>query len=159
MDFSEGDFRQALEPTMQTTVEKFGVVHFGPLLEVMIKHMEQLQGFMKQPRSLVSCDFLEVGEVILTSNLQTGPVHTTVGTIRPLTLERYRVIELFAELLHCSNMTLLNRSPSFADMYDADGRLQGGLAGMERLGQVIAPAQRRDDDDNMEKARRLVLQG
>ena len=54
MDFSEGDFRQALEPTMQTTVEKFGVVHFGPLLEVMIKHMEQLQGFMKQPRSLVS---------------------------------------------------------------------------------------------------------
>ncbi|KAL1761338.1 SIT4 phosphatase-associated protein-domain-containing protein [Schizophyllum commune] len=141
MDFSEGDFRQALEPTMQTTVEKFGVVHFGPLLEVMIKHMEQLQGFMKQPRSL------------------TGPVHTTVGTIRPLTLERYRVIELFAELLHCSNMTLLNRPPSFADMYDADGRLQGGLAGMERLGQVIAPAQRRDDDnmDDVEPAMELPI--
>ncbi|KAL1742167.1 SIT4 phosphatase-associated protein-domain-containing protein [Schizophyllum fasciatum] len=133
LDLPDGNYRQALEPPMQSMVDKFGVVHFGPLLEVMIKHMEKLQDFMKNPRSL------------------TGPVHTTVGTILPLTLERYRVIELFAELLHCSNMTLLNRNPSFADLYDADGRLQGGLAGMERLGQVIAPAQRPDDDADMDE--------
>ncbi|TRM61242.1 SIT4 phosphatase-associated protein-domain-containing protein [Schizophyllum amplum] len=132
MDFSDGDYRQALEPTMQAMVDKLGVVHFGPLLEVMCNQMELLQGFTKQPRSL------------------TGPVNTTVGAIQPLTLERYRVIELFAELLHCSNMTLLNRPSTFADMYDADGRLQGGLEGMERLGQVISPAQRRDEDDNMD---------
>ena len=56
----------------------------------------------------------------------------------PFTLERYRIVELYAELLHCSNMSLLNRSAAFAHVYDSDGRLQGGLAGLEELAQVIA---------------------
>ena len=56
----------------------------------------------------------------------------------PFTLERYRIVELYAELLHCSNMSLLNRPASFAHMYDAEGRLQGGLSGLEELAQVIA---------------------
>lgn len=56
----------------------------------------------------------------------------------PFTLERYRIVELYAELLHCSNMSLLNRPASFSHMYDVEGRLQGGLAGLEELAQVIA---------------------
>ena len=56
----------------------------------------------------------------------------------PFTLERYRIVELYAELLHCSNMSLLNRSPSYVSMYDSQGRLQGGLSGLEELAQVIA---------------------
>lgn len=31
------------------------------------------------------------------------------GTIKPLGFERFRICELYAELLHCSNMTLLNK--------------------------------------------------
>jgi serine/threonine-protein phosphatase 6 regulatory subunit 3 len=53
-------------------------------------------------------------------------------------MERYRICELFAELLHCSNMALLNRPTEFDRLYDTEGRLQGGLAAMEELAQVIA---------------------
>lgn len=56
----------------------------------------------------------------------------------PFTLERYRIVELYAELLHCSNMSLLNRPAAYSHMYDSEGRLQGGLAGLEELAQVIA---------------------
>lgn len=46
--------------------------------------------------------------------------------------------ELFAELLHCSNMSLLNRSAELARLYDSQGRLNGGLAGLEDLAQVLS---------------------
>ncbi len=35
-------------------------------------------------------------------------------------------------------MSLLNRSTTYAHMYDSEGRLQGGLSGLEELAQVIA---------------------
>jgi len=35
-------------------------------------------------------------------------------------------------------MSLLNRSVAYAHMYDSEGRLQGGLSGLEELAQVIA---------------------
>lgn len=35
-------------------------------------------------------------------------------------------------------MSLLNRSVTYAQMYDSEGRLQGGLSGLEELAQVIA---------------------
>ena len=63
---------------------------------------------------------------------------TTVGLIRPLTFERYRICELYAELLHCSNMSLLNRCSDHDHLYDSEGRLQGGLAALETLARVIA---------------------
>ena len=63
---------------------------------------------------------------------------TTVGQIAPLTLERYRICELFAELLHCSNMSVLNRPPEYDEVYDEQGRLRGGLAAREGLAQVIS---------------------
>jgi len=58
--------------------------------------------------------------------------------IEPLTLERFRICEFYAELLHCSNMSLLNRGASGGPVYDSVGRLTGGLAAMEELARVIA---------------------
>lgn len=72
----------------------------------------------------------------LTSS-QDGATPTTIGEILPLTFERYRICELYAELLHCSNMALLNRSSQFSHLYDAQGRLQGGLAALEELAQLV----------------------
>lgn len=70
--------------------------------------------------------------------MQQGLVPTSVGLIRPLTFERYRICELYAELLHCSNMSLLNRFSEHDQIYDNEGRLQGGLAALETLARVIA---------------------
>ena len=61
-----------------------------------------------------------------------------MGELTPLTFERYRICELYAELLHASNMSLLNRPREFDHLYDASGRLQGGLSALEQLAQVIA---------------------
>lgn len=65
-------------------------------------------------------------------------MNTTVGSVVPLTFERFQICELFAELLHCSNMAILNRPAEFNDLYDVEGRLHGGLASLEKLAQVIA---------------------
>jgi SIT4 phosphatase-associated protein len=61
-----------------------------------------------------------------------------VGPITPLTVERFRICELYAELLHCSNMALLNRAPGIGPTYDEDGRLLGGLSALEELARVIS---------------------
>ncbi|KAF9532767.1 SIT4 phosphatase-associated protein-domain-containing protein [Crepidotus variabilis] len=114
------DIRTSLEHVMNEMVNRMGVVHLGPVLDILASRMHDFQKYLKAPRSLQ------------------GSVNTTLGTMTPFTLERYRVVELYAELLHCSNMSLLNRSASYAYMYDSEGRLQGGLAGLEELAQVIA---------------------
>lgn len=97
---------------------------------------------------------------------QQGSIHTTVGAITPLTFERYRICELYAELIHCSNMSLLNRASEFDHLYDSDGRLQGGLQAMEELARVIALGagkQPHEDDaddndqDNIEPALELPV--
>ncbi|KAG5635440.1 hypothetical protein H0H81_011247 [Sphagnurus paluster] len=115
----QADGRDALERAMKEMVDRMGVVHLGPVLEVMMPKLEALRNYLIHPRSL------------------SGPVDTTVGAILPLTFERYRISELFAELLHCSNMSLLNRAPEANRMYDSEGRLQGGLSALEELAQVI----------------------
>jgi serine/threonine-protein phosphatase 6 regulatory subunit 3 len=51
------DGRKALEDAMQEMVDRMGVVHLGPLLDVMCENMEKLQGFLHKPRSLVCIDF------------------------------------------------------------------------------------------------------
>ena len=75
---------------------------------------------------------------------------TTLGAIPPLTFERYRICELYAELLHCSNMALLNRPPEYDHLYDAEGRLQGGLSALEELAQVIAIGNGSGENDGMD---------
>ncbi|KAI6008648.1 SIT4 phosphatase-associated protein-domain-containing protein [Pisolithus marmoratus] len=112
--------REILENAMQEMVDRMGVVHLGPLLEVMSERLPDFQRCLRQPRS------------------SQGPVPTTVGLIQPLTFERYRICELYAELLHCSNMALLNRSSEHSYLYDSQGRLQGGLSSLEQLARVIA---------------------
>ncbi len=67
-----------------------------------------------------------------------------------MTFERYRICELYAELLHCSNMALLNRSSDYDHLYDADGRLQGGLSALEELAQVIAIGNGSGDSEGMD---------
>lgn len=47
--------REALEQAMNEMVARMGVVHLGPLLEIMCIHLESLQHFLKNPRSLVRC--------------------------------------------------------------------------------------------------------
>ncbi|KAJ7706882.1 SIT4 phosphatase-associated protein-domain-containing protein [Mycena rosella] len=112
--------RAALEHALHEMVERMGVVHLGPVLEILSARLDVFQRYLRTPRSF------------------NGPIRTTVGAIAPLTFERYRICELFAELLHCSSMALLNRAPEFARLYDAEGRLQGGLAALEELARVIA---------------------
>jgi serine/threonine-protein phosphatase 6 regulatory subunit 3 len=75
--------------------------------------------------------------VCLNDDDQAGDIQTTVGSVTPLTFERFRICELFAELLHCSNMALLNRPSIHDQLYDSKGRLQGGLSALEDLAQVI----------------------
>lgn len=79
--------------------------------------------------------------------MQTSPLHTTVGELEPVTFERFRICELFAELLHCSNMALLNRSRRYDNIYDHEGRLQGGLAALEQLGRIVTIGPERNGQD------------
>ncbi|TFY55298.1 hypothetical protein EVJ58_g8333, partial [Rhodofomes roseus] len=112
--------REALEAAFNEMVNRMGVVHLGPLLEIMCDKLDAFQLFLREPRSM------------------NGHVLTTVGELTPLTFERYRICELYAELLHASNMSLLNRPREYDNLYDATGRLQGGLSALEQLAQVIA---------------------
>ncbi|KAK7038262.1 SIT4 phosphatase-associated protein-domain-containing protein [Favolaschia claudopus] len=112
--------RATLDRALREMVDRMGVVHLGAVLQIMCAKLDVFQRYLRTPRSF------------------NGPVRTTVGDITPLTFERYRICELFAELLHCSNMALLNRSPEFSHLYDAEGRLQGGLSALEELARVIA---------------------
>ncbi|KAG6888371.1 hypothetical protein C0992_008673 [Termitomyces sp. T32_za158] len=140
------DDRGALERAMKEMADRMGVVHLGPVLEVMISVLDRLQHYLLHPRSLF------------------GPVATTVGSIEPLTLERWRMSELFAELLHCSNMSLLNRSVELARLYDSQGRLNGGLAGLEDLAQVLSTnnvveQQSDDSTDGVKPSLELPISG
>ncbi|KAJ7193823.1 SIT4 phosphatase-associated protein-domain-containing protein [Mycena pura] len=125
--------RETLEKALREMVERMGVVHLGSALDILSGRLDILQGYLRTPRSF------------------NGPMQTTVGEITPLTFERYRICELFAELLHCSNMALLNRSVEFDQLYDSEGRLQGGLAALEELARVIAlnSGDERDRDASM----------
>lgn len=53
------DGREVLEQAMQEMVNRMGVVHLGPLLELMIERLPEFQQYLKEPRSLV-CIFLFV---------------------------------------------------------------------------------------------------
>ncbi|KAG5644039.1 hypothetical protein DXG03_009191 [Asterophora parasitica] len=122
------DEREVLEAAMEEMAERMGVVHLGPVLEAMMPKLEALQNYLIHPRSL------------------TGPLDTTIGSIMPVTFERYRISELFAELLHCSNMSLLNRTAEQNRMYDSEGRLQGGLAALEELSPFVQTNDQTDHD-------------
>ncbi|KDQ19756.1 hypothetical protein BOTBODRAFT_142481 [Botryobasidium botryosum FD-172 SS1] len=120
--------RQALEGAMAEMVDQMGIVHLGTLLNALSSRLGDFEKLLRKPRSL------------------NGPIATTIGPILPLTHERYRICELYSELLHCSNMSLLNRPPGYGPTYDSEGRLQGGLAALEDLARVIASASNEEQD-------------
>ncbi|CAE6397243.1 unnamed protein product [Rhizoctonia solani] len=113
--------RERLERGMADMVDHLGIVHLGRFLRILAKRLPNFQELLRRPRSL------------------NGYVPTSVGQLVPLTLERFRIIELYAELLHCSNMSLLNRRRGFGPTYDEHGRLTGGLDALEQLARVIDP--------------------
>ncbi|KAL5636819.1 hypothetical protein ACGC1H_000703 [Rhizoctonia solani] len=113
--------RERLERAMADMVDHLGIVHLGRFLRILAKRLPDFQELLRRPRSL------------------NGYVPTSVGQLIPLTLERFRIIELYAELLHCSNMSLLNRRRGFGPSYDDQGRLMGGLDALEQLARVIDP--------------------
>jgi serine/threonine-protein phosphatase 6 regulatory subunit 3 len=129
--------RAKLEESMKEMSDRMGVVHLGPLLEVMGERLTTFEKYLRRPRSLVSLSVV-TRTLNITFPPQQGPIPTTVGVITPLTFERFRICELYAELLHCSNMAILNRPGEYSDLYDKQGRLQGGLSSLEHLARVIA---------------------
>ena len=131
------DVREALESVMKDMVDRMGVVHLGSMLQILADRLGEFQKYLKVPRSSV-CLYIFLLFFVVTFVSQQGPINTTIGPMTPFTLERYRIVELYAELLHCSNMSLLNRPSNYSQMYDSEGRLQGGLGGLEELAHVIA---------------------
>ncbi|KIJ44266.1 hypothetical protein M422DRAFT_252275 [Sphaerobolus stellatus SS14] len=147
MNAQSEEGRDVLEQTMKEMVDRMGVVHLGALLECFCERLDGFQELLRSPRSL------------------NGPVSTTVGQITPLTTERFRICELYAELLHCSNMALLNRVSGNGPLYDDEGRLQGGLSALEELARVISTGSGdnnisedvNDDSQEMVEARELPV--
>ncbi|QRV72459.1 hypothetical protein RhiJN_00473 [Ceratobasidium sp. AG-Ba] len=113
--------RDILERGMADMVDHLGIVHLGKFLRILSNRLPDFQELLRRPRSLA------------------GYVPTSVGDLIPLTLERFRIFEFYAELLHCSNMSLLNRRRGFGPSYDEQGRLMGGLDALEQLARVIDP--------------------
>lgn len=68
------------------------------------------------------------------------PLETPFGSIEPLGFERFKICELVAELLHCSNMTLLNEPNGEEIVCERDDVRQKTLQQerSERMGNEVA---------------------
>lgn len=114
--------RRHMEDALVDMTSKMGIVHLGHLLDAISDRFAQLHRLVLQPRSQRRV--------------------ASIANPKPFTLERFRIIELYAELLHSSNMSILNRTPGTGPVYTEDGILSGGLEGLEALGEAI------EDNDN-----------
>ncbi|ORZ28877.1 SIT4 phosphatase-associated protein-domain-containing protein [Lobosporangium transversale] len=68
-------------------------VDLSDLLKVLATRIKDFKDLLVVPRSV------------------TGPIETSIGRQVPLGFERLKICEMFAELLHCSNMAILNSRP------------------------------------------------
>ncbi|KAI9472134.1 MAG: SIT4 phosphatase-associated protein-domain-containing protein [Benjaminiella poitrasii] len=75
---------------LTATPRQNNAVSLGEMLKVMAEHVPDFTHLLLKPRSVE------------------GPIQTTLGELEPLGFERLKICELFAELLHCSNMSNLN---------------------------------------------------
>ncbi|KAI8459839.1 SIT4 phosphatase-associated protein-domain-containing protein, partial [Phakopsora pachyrhizi] len=99
---------QATTTTLPSTAPR--IVPLNGLLDSFGDRLSSLQELVNSPRSSLE------------------PIPMVVGRASPLTIERFRIVELYAELLHCSNMGLLNRRKDDpGPIYDEDGTLIGGF--------------------------------
>ncbi|KAI3620714.1 hypothetical protein CBS9595_002681 [Malassezia furfur] len=119
LPFEDDDDVEGMEEAMAEVAEKMGIVHLGPLLHILSSRIPDLQEMMKSPKLAVPF------------------VSTTLGQIEPLTQTRYCIAELYAEMLHCSNMVLLNREPNVGPQYSPTGTLLGGIEGLQRLARAL----------------------
>ena len=65
-------------------------IYLGTMLRLFASRIDDFQNLLAKPKSVPLS------------------IATTFGPIQPLGFERFRICELYAELLHCSNMVLLN---------------------------------------------------
>ncbi len=110
---------EGMEEAMAEVAEKLGIVHLGPMLSLLSARLPDFQKLLEAPRE------------------HYGTIDTSLGGIQPLTFERYRITELYAELLHCSNMALLNRPPGSGPQYSKKGTLLGGIDGLQTLARAL----------------------
>ncbi|KAJ9121764.1 hypothetical protein QFC22_002386 [Naganishia vaughanmartiniae] len=141
--------RATMETVMAEMSERMGIVHLGFLMEALSGKVDKLQDMIENPKSL---------------NWSRTP-----GVPRPLTQERFRIMELYAEMLHCSNMSILNRQPGEGPVYSSGGCLVGGLEALEKLRSALEGEREQaengkdedDQDDDIEghvqKARELPV--
>nr|XP_018261596.1 uncharacterized protein I303_06036 [Kwoniella dejecticola CBS 10117]OBR83754.1 hypothetical protein I303_06036 [Kwoniella dejecticola CBS 10117] len=119
--------RRYMEEALADMSSRMGIVHLGHLLDLISQKFDKLHRFVREPRS------------------QTRSASSAQP--KPFTLERFRLLELYAELLHSSNMSILNRTPGTGPTYTEEGILSGGLEGLEALGEAIDGDQAGEDDN------------
>ncbi|KAF0417991.1 SAPS-domain-containing protein [Gigaspora margarita] len=83
------DFNEESTPTLSPH-QPHPIVDLGDMLQVLANRIGDFKSLLENPKSV------------------SGQIDTTIGKMEPLGFERFRICELFAELLHCSNMSLLN---------------------------------------------------
>ncbi|GAA5931202.1 hypothetical protein JCM3775_004960 [Rhodotorula graminis] len=113
------------------------VVDLGTMLSLVARRIGEFQQLVQKPRS------------------STAPVRTAGGMLSPLTLERFRICEFYAELLHCSNMSLLNRADRTAALYDENGHLARGFDAADELAAALAAPGQSSAEDELDLPRGL----
>ncbi|GAA5888010.1 hypothetical protein JCM6882_000247 [Rhodosporidiobolus microsporus] len=104
------------------------VVDLSEMLSLVADQIAGFQRLIKKPRS------------------STVPVPTVSGKRSPLTLERFRICEFYAELLHCSNMSLVNRPDRSSALYTPTGHLARGWHAADDLASALAGPPPADDE-------------
>ncbi|KAF9942243.1 hypothetical protein BGZ67_002576 [Mortierella alpina] len=93
-----------VEPLPPNAVPPREAVDLSDLLKVLAARIEDFKDLLVVPRSVP------------------GPIETSIGLQTPLGFERLKICEMFAELLHCSNMAVLNSRPIIS--VSADGTVK-----------------------------------
>lgn len=127
--------RSKMEDVMAEMSGRMGIVHLGALMDALSGNVDKLQAMIEQPRSLVSASTRD--ETLVLNSVSIQSWSRTPGNPTPLTQERFRIMELYAELLHCSNMSILNRQLGQGPDYSSSGCLEGGLEALEKLGSAL----------------------
>ncbi|KAI8393932.1 SIT4 phosphatase-associated protein-domain-containing protein [Radiomyces spectabilis] len=69
----------------------------------------------------------EITKLLIYPKSVRGPMRTSIGERMPLGFERLKTCELFAEILHCSNMANVNNAPSDELEHDVDQQFSPDL--------------------------------
>ncbi|KAJ1817901.1 sporulation-induced protein, partial [Coemansia sp. RSA 2599] len=105
----------------QQSPRRLPTVDLSDMMRVLALRIKDLVELLKSPRS------------------SSEPVPTTLGLREPLGFERLRICELFAELLHCSNMPRLNQSVDSASLDAVFEDASAGPASATTPASALAP--------------------